>query len=94
MNEKYIKLLTRNSSIKPEASDKAWQRKNLTFYKKWELGIYPGESIEGAKVIFIFGASGCGKSTFIDAFGNFLLGITPADPFRFTLTSEQRELKD
>jgi len=79
LDEKYIKLLNRNSSINPEASDYAWKGESLTFYKKRELGIYPGESIEGAKVIFIFGASGCGKSTFIDAFGNFLLGITPAD---------------
>lgn len=46
------------------------------------------------KTIMLVGATGSGKSTLIDGFINYLLGVDFADPFRFRIvTLEKGEKK-
>ena len=43
------------------------------------------------KVIFIVGASGAGKTTWIHAFINYVLGVNKSDMFRFKIVKENEE---
>ncbi|VDI64633.1 Hypothetical predicted protein [Mytilus galloprovincialis] len=59
--------------------------------RKLHVGVIANAATE--KNIMIVGATGAGKSTLINAMANYMMGVTWADPFRFTLvnveTSEQ-----
>lgn len=44
--------------------------------------------------IFLVGATGTGKTTLVDTFTNYILGVTKDDPFRFTVKQEEDREKE
>lgn len=43
------------------------------------------------KTIMLVGATGSGKSTLVDGFVNYVMGVSFDDPFRFTLVQLEEE---
>lgn len=46
------------------------------------------------KTILLVGATGTGKSTLVDGFVNYILGVNWNDPFRYTVINLEKEEKD
>nr|XP_022307143.1 uncharacterized protein LOC111113294 isoform X4 [Crassostrea virginica]XP_022307145.1 uncharacterized protein LOC111113294 isoform X4 [Crassostrea virginica]XP_022307146.1 uncharacterized protein LOC111113294 isoform X4 [Crassostrea virginica]XP_022307147.1 uncharacterized protein LOC111113294 isoform X4 [Crassostrea virginica]XP_022307148.1 uncharacterized protein LOC111113294 isoform X4 [Crassostrea virginica]XP_022307149.1 uncharacterized protein LOC111113294 isoform X4 [Crassostrea virg len=51
----------------------------------------PRRVLEEEKTIMLVGATGSGKSTLVDGFVNYLMGVNFDDPFRFTLITLEKE---
>lgn len=45
------------------------------------------------KTIMLVGATGSGKSTLVDGFVNYLMGVNFEDPYRFTVLQLEEEEK-
>ncbi|XP_062586611.1 uncharacterized protein LOC134248210 [Saccostrea cucullata] len=53
----------------------------------------PSIGIEYERTIMLVGEKGSGKSTLVDSFMNYILGVSFEDPFRFTLVKVDHEEK-
>ncbi|XP_060602657.1 uncharacterized protein LOC132755759 [Ruditapes philippinarum] len=59
--------------------------------KRFTFGNPHSDGYVESKTILLVGATGTGKSTFVDGIVNYILGVTWEDPFRFTVTNVEDE---
>jgi len=58
--------------------------------RKFEIGS-PPQVIKKERTIMLVGATGTGKSTLVDGFINYILGVNWNDPYRFTIINLEEE---
>ncbi|XP_053407654.1 uncharacterized protein LOC123547434 isoform X2 [Mercenaria mercenaria] len=68
-------------------------RDEKAMLRKFEFGANEAQGGE-AKTIMLAGPVGTGKSTMVDGFVNYVLGVTWDDPFRFTVTNRTQQVPD
>lgn len=60
--------------------------------KQFELGPRNENDLK-QKTIMLVGATGTGKSTFVDGLANYILGVRLEDPFRFTVIPDEDRVR-
>lgn len=51
----------------------------------------PTRDFNDEKTIMLVGATGSGKSTFVNGIVNYIMGVNFDDPFRFTMVTLEKE---
>ena len=81
-----------NRKIEPLPEAKLIKKGKLDIYQYPIIKLTPLEESKAA-IVLIVGQTGSGKSTFINAFVNYLMDIELSDNFRYSLINEEERVK-
>ena len=82
-----------NRKIEPLPEAKLIKKGKLDIYQYPIIKLTPLEESKAA-IVLIVGQTGSGKSTFINAFVNYLMDIELSDNFRYSLINEEERVKN